>query len=291
MKYFPLSGGGYVPQLGLAPLDLNDWIEVDDDALAQLCLRSELLDTKRAEVLQVRPGADALCLDLHEGLRIHLARTFPASYANPEDAPFRVAITDRSFPPPRSGVEALDQIGRWIQEDVCLLSPQPPVVLEAGCVCFPSRWSLNDKIGKSADAIHRPVPRYQETIARPTASFLEKIQVDKPMSRLNWTVHDSDHLHCPADERPRDDITADNVLEETFLRVERQTLRRLPRSGAVVFTIKTYLTPMREVLSNPGRRRVFVETVRGLPEESARYKGMQVILPALLLALADQARG
>jgi len=36
-----------------------------------------------------------------------------------------------------------------------------------------------------------------------------------------------------------------------FVRCERQTLVKLPESGAVQFTVRTYVRPLREYLSKP----------------------------------------
>jgi hypothetical protein len=49
------------------------------------------------------------------------------------------------------------------------------------------------------------------------------------------------------------------------LRVERQTLRRLPRSGAVVFTIRVYLTPLKELGRGEAGR--LAAAIRGVKEQ------------------------
>lgn len=57
------------------------------------------------------------------------------------------------------------------------------------------------------------------------------------------------------------------------LRTERQTLRRLPRSGAVIFTIRTYLFPVEELVREPGVAARFASAVRSWPEGVREYKG------------------
>ena len=49
-------------------------------------------------------------------------------------------------------------------------------------------------------------------------------------------------------------ITLENAPERLFLRCERQTLTRLPRTGGVLFTIRTYSRNLREVLARPNGR-------------------------------------
>lgn len=54
------------------------------------------------------------------------------------------------------------------------------------------------------------------------------------------------------------------------LRVERQTLRRLPRTGAVVFTIRVYLTPLAQLVQEPGVPGRLASAIRSWPEDVAR---------------------
>ncbi|MBX2988267.1 MAG: DUF3445 domain-containing protein [Bdellovibrionaceae bacterium] len=282
--HFPFTGEPYKPQMGLFPLDLNDWIEVDEHQASRLERKRELLQKERDTVLRILPESHEAVLELRRILRGHLLAVHPDHYSE-SDAGFLVKDTGRVFPEPDSAPEALEQIAQWTQEDWCVLSPRPPVRLIAGAVCFPSRWSLKDKIGRDSDAIHGPVPKFKESIGRPTAGFLERMSVDKPMWRLNWTIHDSDELFCPGPHPGRTDLTESNVLEHTFLRMERQTLRRLPGTQAVVFSIRNHVHPLKEVLKDPERRRLLKESLLGLPEETADYKGMRHFFGLLKKAL------
>ena len=54
------------------------------------------------------------------------------------------------------------------------------------------------------------------------------------------------------------------------LRVERQTLLRLPRTGAIVFTIRVYLTPFRDL--GPGEAGRLAAAIRGIKEEEVVYR-------------------
>lgn len=57
------------------------------------------------------------------------------------------------------------------------------------------------------------------------------------------------------------------------LRTERQTLRRLPKSGAIIFTIRTYLTPIVELGKEPGIPGRLASALRSWPDDVADYKG------------------
>lgn len=64
------------------------------------------------------------------------------------------------------------------------------------------------------------------------------------------------------------------ALQEIIIRRERQTFRRLPRSGAIVFGVKTHLTRLDELpvqeLQNLGKE------MKSWPEFVGEYKGMDV---------------
>jgi dimethylamine monooxygenase subunit A len=287
VPYFPFTGEPHAPAMGLKPLDLARWIEPDDELAAQARLKARLLRTERRRVLLARPQAAEACRELHTLLAGHLAQYHPEHYTLIEGE-LGVLATGARYPeePPRSGPEAvLATLSGWVQEDLCLLSPTPPVALMAGLVCFPSRWNLAEKFGMDSDAIHAPVPGFAGALGASTRNFLERVAVEKPVWRMNWTVHDRDELFAPGPVPPRDDLTPGNVLRETFLRVERQTLRRLPESGAVVFTIRTYVHRMADVVDTEERRAAARGTLETLPAEILSYRGMAKLIGPLLEAL------
>jgi dimethylamine monooxygenase subunit A len=228
-------------------------------------------------VLQVRPGADAACLELRQILAAFLAERFPELFVMDGE---EIRTKGLAFARPESGSEALEQIALWTQEDWAVLSPRAPVTLEAASICFPSRWSLSEKIGHDSDGIHASVPGFA-AIAKSTSSTLERLTVGKPLWRLNWSIHDSNELFAPTPRTHEPVLDASNVLQKTWLRVERQTLVRLPATQAVVFSIRTYLHRLEEVVANDERRKLLAETLRRLSDDSARYKGMLPFLEVL----------
>lgn len=262
MQYFPFTGEAYVPKMGLKPLEWANWLEFGRDEAAQLALKKKLFAEHRSQVLHLLQGTDALCFELRERLENHRREFYPQKFMPSE--------------PPKSGADAMEQISRFTQEDWCLLSQkdQEPYKLVVGSVCFPSRWNLLEKMGKDADGIHEPVPDYSKFLAAPAKNFLDKLSVDRPMWRLNWTIHDSDQLFCPGPVPSRTDLREENILSHTVLRVERQTLCRLPKTGAIAFSIRTHITPMGELAADPERKKLMLASLEGLPEETAIYRGM-----------------
>ncbi len=261
MKYFPINEEPFKAKLGLMPLNLSDWLERDETFGAQIALRERLIREHLDEVLVITPGNEEACLELFD-----LVGAF-------------VRMGER----PASALEAMKKIAISVQEDFVILTPGQDVKAAAALVCFPSRWLLASKIGQNSDAIHAPVPGFG-AIAKQTKGFLDRIATDKPMWRTNWTIHDSDELFCPRPV-PHGPIPVEKVIATTYFRCERQTLRRMSRTNQVVFSIRTYVTPMTEVIADPERRSLLKKILVSMPADVANYKGMGSFVHTLIEAL------
>lgn len=75
------------------------------------------------------------------------------------------------------------------------------------------------------------------------------------------------------------------------LRTERQTLRRLPKSGAILFTIRTYLFPVTELGKERGVPARMASAIRSWPADVAKYKGSSLYKDILLEYLDECANG
>lgn len=294
IPYFPFTGEPYKPSMGVKPLNLEHWIEVDDQYPLYIQKKIELFNTRSSDVLGVLPEAAPGIFELHAILKSHLSQVFPDKFKRlpsgelqlTETHPATLGLNPSQLKPHTEAEQALLELSLWTQEDWALMHPRPPVQLSAGSICFPSRWSLQDKLGKVSDQIHTPVPKF-ETIAKPTQSFLERIQPEKPMWRLNWSIHDNADLFAfPGEHSPKLDLHADQILNQTFLRVERQTLRKLPQSEFIAFSIRTYIHPMSQVAASAERRALTLKSLELLDMETAHYRGMKHFFELLKEALA-----
>jgi hypothetical protein len=264
----PIDGRPLRLTLGLRPLALDEWLVVDDAADAELALKEELLTTRPDAVLAHLPRGDRGAAEV-----LGLVRSFLAAHH-----------PDRNRPLP-SALHPIDAAGRLVQEDLCVCSPGPGGwVLTSASVCFPSRWRLADKIGRDLHAVHGPVPGYEDRMAVPVDRVFDGLTPDHPRWRLNWTVLDDPALFQPD---PAGRAAAAGPVDPAALwfRTERQTLRALPDSGDVLFTIRTTVAPLAGLA--PAERLLLAGTLRTVEPATARYKGWEPLLPALLDWLDD----
>jgi hypothetical protein len=269
--------------MGLMPLALADWFELDDEIAADLAAKRALLAARHDEVFAALPEADEPAAELLALLAAHLVEHHPAIFARDGGGRLVNAATAERWDVAAPGLHPLDLAGRLVQEDLCLLAASDAgPVLVAATLCSPARWRLRDKIGRPLDAIHDPVPGYAEALRRPVDRFLALLKPEKPVWRLNWGVMDDPEPFQPEARPAPAPVTAANAGETLWLRVERQTLRRLPATGAAVFTIRTHITRLDAAIRSPDSAAALACAVRDMPDASRDYKRIAPVAPALL---------
>lgn len=279
MTYLPFEAGPHRMQMGLMALKPQDWIEIDDALATTLLAKRRLLADRHGEVFAALPGTEAAGAEVLHLLADHLPRRFPAQYPR-MNTTIAIAATGELVGIGTPGVHPLETAARLVPEDLCLMRrTEAGYILAAACVCFPSRWRLADKIGRSLKAIHGPVPGYADALEAPVDRFFDRIAADKPVWRLNWTIHDSPDLFQPASVKRAPPADFGRAV---FLRVERQTLRRLPQSGDVLFTIRTYITPLGEIARDADAARRLAAAIENLPAALREYRSLTQFADALV---------
>jgi hypothetical protein len=281
---FPLKPGWWLT-LGLKPLDLSEWIEIDENFAQQIALKMQLLRDRPDEVFASLPESIAAQQEVLDLLIAHLLKFYPQQYQQQEDKLYHIS-TGQPWNLPDFAQNPLDLAGRLVQEDFCLLLLQDGAyVLAAGSVCFPFRWRLQDKPGRSLTSIHAPVPGYAEKLSRPVDGVFHHLRADCPSVRFNWGITDTPNLFLPTahSQTPVNlPIGIENAGERLWLRVERQTLRRLPNTGGIVFGIHTTIESLAQVKTNPATAQHLAEAIEQLPVAAHAYKNLLPLQPVLL---------
>lgn len=271
--YLPIDGRPLRVSMGTRPLDLADWIEIDEHRVAEMAEKERLIATQPDDVIASIPRGDAGSAETLDLLLAYLPDRFPDVYESRDEG---LNDRQRGVVVRSDGGHPIDVAGRLVQEDLCVMSRDGGQwLLTAASLCFPSRWRLADKVGHDLTAIHGPVPFYQR-IASPVQTFFDRLTPDRPIWRVNWTLLDDPALFQPeVASRWRDiDLAGRDLGDVLHFRVERQTLRSLPRSGDVLFTIRTYVRPMRELEAmRPGAFADLADTLATTPGPTIDYKG------------------
>lgn len=245
--------------MGLTRITEDAWLVPDEHRDAELAQREHLLDDRADEVFVAVAGTGAASAEV-----LDLVRAWERAYA-PELAGRPV---DRRQHP-------LEAAGRRTQEDLVVMAPHADGYhLDAAVLCFPSHWRLLDKVGGSAAAIHGPVPHYADELAEKVDRFLDRLRPGVLVARRNWSVHGDEALHAPIPPVDPTPVEVDEVADALWLRSERQTLRRLPASGSVLFTIRVQQAPFAAFRSHPAAAGRLADRLSVQPAELTAMNGL-----------------
>lgn len=190
--------------------------------------------------------------------------------------------------------EPMDYMGRQVQGDFVLLDQRDETLYaDAGMVTCQADWSLAFNVGMSWREWHGPVPRATELGVMDRAlKYLLNLQLANPVRRLNWTMTVNPRLDTSPENYPhwggdRNKVNAQNVSDLIHLRVELQSLFRLPRSNAIVFSIRCYLISLKDIATYPRWAKRLHRVQKTMHPDLIEYKGMTKFHPLVVQWLSQ----
>jgi hypothetical protein len=279
---------------------LNDksLIEIDEECYRdEMALKNELLGEEYDQYFRALPGTEDLQWDVIELLLPNMVYLYPQHFELTTDGRHwtwcnRLLEQEMQFVLGESDslpLPPLDWLGRQVHEDLLVLSGDTTngMPLVAGHLCFPNAWCIEDKIGKSFLGIHHEVPLFAEYLGRSSSLLLERLKDGRPVWRINWSIKATPRLNLmpryfSEEQQAHQFFTVENVGERTFLRIERQTLSRLPGTHGILFTVRTYQAPLATVVSNAEYACRIGGVVRTMPHDMMIYKGIEPFIDVLL---------
>jgi hypothetical protein len=290
----PYDGSKQPFTIGAEPLDPAQWIEPDANLGRDLALKDAILTTAFAASVRAEPGTLEAQRELRDLLVPHLLSRFPSLYTRPAAETVELPTLGRHVR--LDGPEMpLVACARLVQEDLCLMRRSDAGWrLAAGVLCFPSGWSLAEKIGGDLTQIHGPVPGFAGPMAETVGRMFDRIAPERPLVRWNWSIYGNDRLRQePGEDAAWQRFAPDEGVPQAHLRIERQTLRRLPASGDMVFTIRIHSDPLRDLARHPQGARLAVglrAQIVALDEAQLAYKGLAPVKTDLLAWLERMAQ-
>ena len=238
-------------QIGLKPIALGDWLEggETDPAARKDPLIADHRGLVWAETTDSRP-AQAEVLEMVEAALGQVA-------------------TSPGLPP-------LYAAARCVPDDLCLMEKRDgqwrltALSLSAG-----SFFTAEEVIGRSLTELHGPVTGFADRFLVRVHRIFEGLRPGLVLERRNWTLLNSAALHTPSSTPIRariGEIAPLDAADILHLRVERQTLRRLPRTGGALFTIRVWLAPLSDLAKDPERLAAFATAWRNATPELRAYK-------------------
>jgi hypothetical protein len=299
----PYDGSSKLFTIGLKPLELDRWIEVDRFLLPHLAEKQRLYAEIPAKVFVEEDGTREAQREVLDLLAAHLPAKNAATHRQTGSG-VEVAGTEGTIGglAPELREAPLVVASLLVQEDLILMRRDDSGWrLVAGSLCFPSSWSLQEKFGKPLQQIHVPVPGFGPA---PRPADLINRMFDglqgQAVERFNWSIQAGDALYHPLSNTQRIDRATNrptrfpdgDINAHAFIRVERQTLRKLPVSGDVLFTIRIHLDPLAVLARHPDKAVLatsFAGQLAALDQGQLDYKGLTADRDRLVGYLADMA--
>lgn len=160
------------------------------------------------------------------------------------------------------------------------------------CVCVPSHWAPEDKLGLDFASVHGPVADNAALLAA-SRQLVQLVTGGERWERSVWTISPSDRY----DQHPRrhqrtpwpQTTDAQTFAAGCHLRAERQTFFPVGQgTRQAVFTIRVMLTPLTEVAARPAAAAALHAAIASMSATILDYKGLSAARQPLLDWLADQ---
>ncbi|KIW10576.1 hypothetical protein PV08_11540 [Exophiala spinifera] len=295
LPYRPFRHGPkYFVTMGLRNVKHQEWIELDNHYPRYHDDKARRIIERGPKCCRTAPEALPAALELLEELSSYLPARYPTLYKRTETGILNlwsnehVDTTSRPLPE-----DPMQSCARLVQDDLAIMIERPDgqYYLLAGAILLAGFWRLEDKLGMPLSEIHTSgdVPQYREKLEKGMMNFFRRLKPEELVARNNYFLQvdedlawshsigseDSDGISWNTAEKNR-------AIEHHYFRSERQTLRRLPKSGGVVFTIRTYFHPITEIAEEdyvPGR---LASAVRSWGSDVSRYKGKEKYEEVLL---------
>ncbi|KPM34255.1 hypothetical protein AK830_g12312 [Neonectria ditissima] len=280
-------GPKYNVTMGLRSIQPQEWIELDNQFPKYHAEKKARIAERGKKCVDTHPDAYPAAMELLQELADYLPARYPSLYRRTpvgldnlwSGESFNIVET-----PLREDPMAI--CARLVQDDLAIMIERPDgqYYLLAGAILLAGFWRLTDKYGMSLSRIHTSadVPHYREKLETGMLKFFRRLKCDSFFTRNNYFIQVDDALAWSWSIGGEDDATVswstaqeDKPIDNHYFRSERQSLRRLPKTGAVVFTVRTYFMPVTEMAREdyvPGR---LASAVRSWDGAVSVYKGRE----------------
>ncbi|KAL4941597.1 hypothetical protein BDV06DRAFT_178407 [Aspergillus oleicola] len=284
----------YHQTMSLTKLEPNWWLELENTYKSRITQRKSLYAIHGPGVLGALPGSELACKELMEMAIQFLCARYPAYFSliNNKILVNKILGTETdvySKPPLEILMDNIpEDFGIMLRDD-----ESGNYFLRAGVICSSMGWNVQSKVGLQLHRIHDDIPDYKEKMQFSMDRFFTKLPTDKPIQRGSWGLEIGQPLHMPPGdphEKLRSVQDPNLKLEDCHLRVDWQTLRRLPLSGAVVFNFKALFTPVTEFKDELCVPALLAKIMREGKENLMAYKGTWHVEHVVLPKLEEWAR-
>ncbi|KIW02114.1 uncharacterized protein PV09_06605 [Verruconis gallopava] len=285
----------YHQTMSLTKMEPDWWLELESTYVERIKQRQELFRKHGKSVLDSLPGSEHACKELMEMCIQFLCARYPQYFSFDKES----MVLDNKILGTKTNVKSmppLEVLLNNVPEDFAIMLRDPKTgfySFRAGMICSSLGWNLGTKMGMRLHEIHEPIPDYKEKMQFSMDRYFTKKPTDKSIQRGSWGLEVDQPLYMPPGdphELHRDSQNPNLKLEQCHLRVDWQTLRRLPLSAGVVFNFKALFTPVTEFRDEPYIPALVLKVLNEGKENLMKYKNTWHVEHVVKPALAQWAK-
>lgn len=283
----------YHQTMSIFKLDVNHWLDMDKYYWHYIQEKQRIWTSYGKENIDWLPEAYDACLELMQTVTDHMTERYPLLFTVLQDKgangkvirnELTLEILDMSMPLKE---HPLLYVTKMAKEDFYVVLKDPKDdkhYLKAAAVPFPGgSFGINEKIGKPLDVIHDDVPYYKEKLQKSMERWFERLDEFSPVERASWYITWDHKLKVNNVYQlpkfvPNLEAEMKSADPRQFnVRVERQSLRRLPKSRAIIFTNHPIFYSLDEMKDEPSVPSLVRKIIYEAPEGIIKYKNFEFI--------------
>lgn len=290
--------------MGIKKLDPQDWLLVESSYKRVLAEKHRIVTNShpdyppekdlKASTVFWTPEADKAIREFYDVVTVYMCSKYPMHFIREKGVIYnnitgeRVPYSSKDV----AGKQCLSHLSRIIEEDFIILLKDPSrehekdgteYFFKGGVFAFAAGFDPRDRFNMPLSYVHHPIPGYEAKLKLLMNRFFGRLEPGQFVTRSNFSVQTHPKYYVDNANKghntPETDIQIPIPYEsldfdkDVHYRSERQTLTKLPELGAVVFSIRTYLHPMREIKDEPVQvRERLIGAIRGFPDDISQYK-------------------
>ncbi|ODV80869.1 uncharacterized protein CANTADRAFT_47411 [Suhomyces tanzawaensis NRRL Y-17324] len=295
----------YNVTMGIRNMEWDNWIELDNEWELYHNEKLRRIQERGTELYETSNQATDAAYELLDEFKRFLPHRYPKLFKETAVGLDNL-VTKESFDFTKGGKEDPILIAaKLVQDDLAIMmeDEEGNYLLQSGAIILAGFWRFRDKYKMSLNEIHTSgdVPQYNEKLKTGMTRFFTRLTSEKPVVRNNYFIQTDDNLgwsHSIGEEDSENvgwnTAVPASIIDQLYFRSERQSLRRLPKSGAVVFTIRTYFVPIVKLCKEPYIPRRLLNGISTWSGDVEEYKGYSkyadVLLPYLEKVALEQEK-
>jgi len=280
-KYYPFNGERGQLRLGLRPIDFENWIQYEDDFVDRVCEKKYLIRNLGRRVLDFTPSSIPAQQELLQ-LILNYLHKYRSKLFEIQGQRVISLQENKTYSVGDYDTCPIELISYLVADDFCILeSDDDDYKLVAASVCAPTWWSLSEKMGNPLVSIHQPIAHLEDKIGHMIQHFFQNLKVEDCYQRSNWFLFTKPDLCVFPNSfdmhKDMASVNAENIEKRLYLRIERQTFRKLKNTSNIVFGIKVYTAPISIVRDFPKIAEDLIQALSVMDMEQKQALAIDVI--------------